>query len=353
MGELRILNGDTMRIDMPIDNSMIERACDSINEHGLSKLWIINENEDATFESLNFLKGFSEMSATILVVDLFGNFTDFDNLYLFNNLEELLCMIKNDEIVDLSRFLNLKKLTTVKIESFINLNVSPLKELCFWGVLTNNFTNGKLNPNMLSQLQQLQCLRLLYHVNDFSFEEVNGLDNLEKVIISQCNIKNLNGIEKFPKMRVIDLSYCYSLNDISSITNLPNLVRLELGHCPKIKNLDILRDIPTLRVLSLINFKEVNIDIIKVLNELRCLYLENCKSIPSIKFIDDLKKLLTIIIINTKIVDGDITPALRLKHVGIMGMRHYNIDTDDRNIFPRSEKYSYGYWSHLENILKA
>ena len=84
------------------------------------------------------------------------------------------------------------------------------------------------------------------------------------------------------------------------------------------------------------------------------MYLENCKSIPSIKFIDDLKKMLGLLILGTKIVDGDITPALRLKSVGITPMRHYNIDTDDDNIFPHNgDKYSYSYWTHLDNILNS
>ncbi len=350
---LKILNGDTLRIDMPIGSSIVKRACNTVKRHRLTKLWISNKNEDSTFESLNFLKDFSEITATILVVELFGNFTDFDNLYLFDNLEELLCMVNNDEMIDLSRFLKLKKLTTVKIESFMNLNVSPLKELCFWGALTNKFANGKLNPIKLSQLRQLRCLRLLYNVKDFSFEEVSGLDNLERVVISQCNIKNFNGIEKFTNIRDINAGYCYSLNDISAIKDLPNLVRLELGPCPRIKNLDIIADNNILRVLSLLSFKEVDIDIIRTLKELRFLHLENCKSIPSIKFIDDLKKLFGILILNTKIVDGDITPALRLKSVGITAMRHYNIDTNDTDIFPLGNKYSYGYWTDLDNIMNS
>lgn len=177
------------------------------------------------------------------------------------------------------------------------------------------------------------------------------LDNLEKIVVKQCNIKNLNGIEKFPQVKDITLWYCSSLNDITAIKKLPNLLRLEIGPCPRIKDLDILTNNNVLRVLCIKSYKNVDAEIIKTLKELRFLYLDNCNPIPSIKFIDDLKNMLGLLILGTKIIDGDITPALKLKNVGITAMRHYNLDVDDPNLFPPHEqKYSYAYWTNLDNI---
>ena len=352
MKELVILNGDTMRIKFPINSSTIKRASALVRRRSLTRLEIFNESPQATIQSLKFLNDFTE-AKRITSLEVYSRFCDFDNLYLFENIEILDCFIDNNESLDLSRFKKLKVLMATRLEPFTGLDNTNIEELKIFGEQGSTLINTKPDPKKLSQLRQLRCLRVLYHVKDFSFEEVSGLDNLEMVIICQCNIKNLNGLEKFPKIRLLDLTYCYSLNDISPIKNLPNLVSLELGPCPKIKNLDILREIPTLRVLSLHSFKEVNTDIIKSVKELRFLYLENCKSIPTIKFIDDLKKMLGLLILGTKIVDGDITPALRLKSVGITPMRHYNIDTDDRNLFPLGQKYSYGYWTDLDNILNS
>ena len=337
---------------MPIDGATLELANSIFIEQGLTKLEVFNNSPQGFAYSLKVFNDFSE-AKRIKSIDIYGNFYDYDWLYKFENLEELTCFIHDGETLDLSHFKKLKGLTTTRLEPFINLDNTNIEELKVWGELGSTLINVKPDPKKLSQLHQLRCLRLLCHVKDFSFEEVSGLDNLERVIISQCNIRNFNGIEKFPHVKDITAWYCYSLNDISAIQALPNLLRLDLGPCPKIKNLDILREIPTLRVLSLHSFKEVNTDVIKSLKELRFLYLENCKSIPSIKFIDALKKMLGLLILGTKIVDGDITPALKLKYVGITPMRHYNIDTDDRNLFPLGGKYSYGYWSKLENILNS
>lgn len=343
--ELKIIRGDTLSIHLPtdrsIDSSIIKKACDTIKSYKLTKIWISNEFSPK-FDSLNFLTDFSEVAAEIVEVLLAGRLCDLDNLYLFNNLEDFFWLAKNDEIVDLSRFTKLKILTTSRMESFVNLDVSPLQALHFCGGYEPH-PRPKLNPDMLSQLKYLRMLNLSDHVTDFSFEEVNGLDNLERFVITQCNIKNLNGIEKFPSIRSIDACYCYSLNDISAIKKLPNLVWLELGPCSRIKDLDVLANNDNLRALCLNSYKNVDVELIKTLKGLRFLYLESCNPIPSIKFIDDLKNL-EAVLIHTKIVDGDLTPAMRMKFAAISDMRHYNIFSDD---LPRNKAYAYPYWNDL------
>lgn len=352
--DLKIIrNSKALSITLPLNDSTIRRANAMIIEQGLTKISIDRKPSSAPACSLKFLNDFTE-AKRITSLKVYSGFYDFDSLYRFENVEILDCFIDNGETLDLSRFKKLKVLTTTKLEPFTNLDNTNIEELKVWGELGSKLVNVKPDPKKLSQLRQLRCLRVLYHVKDFSFEDLSGLDNLERVIISQCNIRNFNGIEKFPQVKAITAWYCYSLNDISAIKKLPNLLRLDFGPCPKIKNLDILREIPTLRVLSLHSFKEVDTDVIKSIKELRFLFLEYCNPIPSIKFIDDLKKMLGLLIIGTKIVDGDITPALKLKNVGITPMRHYNLDVDDPNLFPPHEqKYSYGYWSKLENILNS
>ena len=258
-------------------------------------------------------------------------------------MEYLSCDVINEEKVDLSRFTKLKKLSTSRLESFINLSASHLQALHFCGYF-EPYPRPKLNPELLSQLKHLRSLNLSHHVIDFTFEDVTELDNLERVIIVQCNIKNLNGIEKFHKIRYVDVGYCYSLSDISAIKELPNLAWLNLGPCPRIKNLDDIVNNKSLRALCLESYKNVDIEKIRSLKELQFLYLDNCNPIPSIRFIDDLKNMLGLLILGTKIIDGDLTPAMRLKDAGITVMRHYNIDEDD---LPNNKEYSYPYWRDL------
>ena len=90
----------------------------------------------------------------------------------------------------------------------MDLNNSTIEELCAFGVFGSTTLNTKLDPKELSHLHRLKCLRLLHKVKDFSFEEVGVLDNLEKIVIKQCNIKNLNGIEKCTQVKDITLWYC-------------------------------------------------------------------------------------------------------------------------------------------------
>jgi len=352
--DLKILcYGDELRIILPINETTIERAIAIIKERGLTKLSIVRNTSQAPAYSLKFLNDFTE-AAKITSLELYAYFYDFDSIYRFENLESLDCFIFNDETLDLSRFQKLKTLTTTSLEPFMNLNNSTIEELCVFGEFGSTVLNTKLDPKKLSQLHRLKCLRLLHKVKDFSFEEVGVLDNLEKIVIKQCNIKNLNGIEKCTQVKDITLWYCSSLNDITAIKKLPNLLRLEIGPCPRIKDLDILTNNNVLRVLCIKSYKNVDAEIIKTLKELRFLYLDNCNPIPSIKFIDDLKNMLGLLILGTKIIDGDITPALKLKNVGITAMRHYNLDVDDPNLFPPHEqKYSYAYWTNLDNILNS
>ena len=335
-----------MNIDLPSFkyrySSMVKKACDAIKSNRLTKITIYND-KSKKFDSLDFLTDFSEVSAQILEVCLAGNFCNLDNLYLFNNLEYLFWLAENDEILDLSRFAKLKKLSTSRLESFINHDKSPLQALHFGGGYEPHM-RPKLNPKILSQLKRLRMLTLSDYVVDFSFEGVTGLDNLEKVVITQCNIKNLNGIEKFSNIRYVDVGYCYSLNDISAIKKLPNLAWLNIGPCPRIKNIDDIANNKSLRSLCLESYKNVDIEIIRSIKELQFLYLDNCNPIPSIKFLDDLKNMVALLIIGTKIIDGDLTPAMRLKHAGITVMRHYNIDEDN---LPNNKEYGYPYWREL------
>ena len=340
--ELKIVDGNMLSIYLPsdriIDSSTFKQACDTVKNYKLTKIDISNEFSP-NFDSLNFLTNFSDVASEIVEVNLGGKLCDLDNLYIFNNLEKLFCFVKNNEIVDLSRFAKLKKLSTSRLESFINLNVSPIQALNIHGGF-EPCPRLKLNPELLSQLKQLRLLNLSNHIIDFSFEKVNGLDSLEIVVITQCNIRNLNGIEKFPQVKDITLWYCSSLSDISAINKLPNLLNLDLGPCPRLKDLNVLASNDNLRALCLNSYKNVDIEIIKTLKELRFLYLYHCNPIPSIKFIDDLKKMVGLTLLSTKIIDGDLTPAMRLKDTDIMVMRHYNIDEDK---LPSDMKYSYPY----------
>ncbi len=341
--DIKVINdslyGKTLRITLPIRKSMIKRINTMVIEHDVTRLVIVRESSREPVCSLKFLNNIAE-SKRITSLELYSYFYDFDCVYRFENLESLDCFIFNDETLDLSRFKKLKTLSTTQLEPYENLDKTIIERLNVVGSFGSTLINAKLDPGKLSQLHQLKDLRLFEKVKDFSFEDVTELDNLERVIIVQCNIKNFNGIEKFPSLKSVVASYCSSLSDISAIKKLPNLLSLDIGPCPRLKDLNVLASNDNLRALCLNSYKNVDIEIIKTLKELRFLYLYHCNPIPSIKFIDDLKKMVGLTLLSTKIIDGDLTPAMRLKDTDIMVMRHYNIDEDK---LPSDMKYSYPY----------
>lgn len=195
--DLKILcYGDELRIILPINETTIERAIAIIKERGLTKLSIVRNTSQAPAYSLKFLNDFTE-AAKITSLELYAYFYDFDSIYRFENLESLDCFIFNDETLDLSRFKKLKTLSTTQLEPYENLDKTIIERLNVVGSFGSTLINAKLDPGKLSQLHQLKDLRLFEKVKDFSFEDVTELDNLERVIIVQCNIKNFNGIEKF------------------------------------------------------------------------------------------------------------------------------------------------------------
>lgn len=178
--DLKILHdGDTLSITLPLNETTIERANVIIKERRLAKIRISCGQSKSLVCSLKFLNDFTEVKR-ITSLKLNSYFYDFDSIYRFENLESLSCYIFNDETLDLSRFQKLKELNTDSLEPFMNLNNSIIEELCVFGVFGSTVLNTKLNPQKLSQLHRLRCLRLLHKVKDFSFEEVDGLDNLEK-----------------------------------------------------------------------------------------------------------------------------------------------------------------------------
>ncbi|MDE6966503.1 MAG: hypothetical protein K2O94_05955, partial [Clostridiales bacterium] len=209
--DIKVINdslyGKTLRITLPIRKSMIKRINTMVIEHDVTRLVIVRESSREPVCSLKFLNNIAE-SKRITSLELYSYFYDFDCVYRFENLESLDCFIFNDETLDLSRFKKLKTLSTTQLEPYENLDKTIIERLNVVGSFGSTLINAKLDPGKLSQLHQLKDLRLFEKVKDFSFEEVTGLDNLENIVISQCNIKNLNGIEKFPSLKSVVASYC-------------------------------------------------------------------------------------------------------------------------------------------------
>jgi hypothetical protein len=136
--------------------------------------------------------------------------------------------------------------------------------------------------------------------------QIPQLGNLDLV---QANYSTLSGIERFPGIRKLTIAYLPTLVDLSPLTvfAVGDLEILEFGDCPKLAHHHQVR----------------------VIRSLRRLAFNKCGEIPSLSFLDDLQSLESLSFVNTNIVDGDLTPCLRLKFAGFFDKRHFSHRSSD------------------------
>ena len=125
--------------------------------------------------------------------------------------------------------------------------------------------------------------------------------------------KSLFGIACLRNLEELDIEYCRKLEDISEMGNLKKLKILRLFDLPnKVNDFTILSDLQYLEKLYLINTEE-----------------GGQKSIPTIDFLKKLPNLRECFI-NYNVLDGDLTPLMRLDEANIIvDRKHYNIKNID------------------------
>ena len=139
---------------------------------------------------------------------------------------------------------------------------------------------------------------------------------LEELGLVQARNLTLSGIARFLGLRCLSVDYFPRLVDLSPLTAFTDgvLETLELGHCPKIEDHDQVR----------------------VIRSLRRLAFNQCGEIPSLSFLNDLQELESFSFVGTNIINGDLTPCLRLRFAGFLEKRHYSHRLSD---FPAAGTY--------------
>lgn len=98
---------------------------------------------------------------------------------------------------------------------------------------------------------------------------------------------------------------------------------------------DELSQLTSLELLYLDGIKKCDFAFISKLKSLKSLEMNNCGNIPNIMFLNDLPNLTRFVFINTSVLDGNLTPCLRLEHAATLDKRHYNIKN---NQLPNQKK---------------
>jgi hypothetical protein len=137
------------------------------------------------------------------------------------------------------------------------------------------------------------------------------LSNLESLAILNAPIADLQGLRALTKLRSLRLSGLRCLKSLSGVEELANLEELEVHTCRAIRSIDEIRS----------------------LTHLKKLHLNNGGKIESLKPLAELTQLESVLFYeSTDIVDGDLSPLLRLNNlarVSFQNRRHYSHRRED------------------------
>lgn len=245
--------------------------------------------------ALNFVK-LKDSIEDLDLYDLNPNFTD------GSKIDHTLLSCKKLKRIGLSNF--------DKTESEILMKMTWLEELEI-----SNYKDRKLDLIAINEMKNLRKLSM-QQIPIVSLTHLSNLTNLEKLKLIKLGINDLNGIEYLRKLENLTINYCSKLKDISGISACTQLKKLEFNMCKKIEKYEKLSD----------------------LKNLKGLVINSCGEVSSLKFIKDMSGLKFLSFVDTNIIDGDLTPCLRLEYVGTQDRKHYNVKA---KYLPKNEEYSF------------
>lgn len=307
-------------IEFPKDSRRISSIIRYINKHQISHI-SIKGDFTCSFD-LDFLNGIANPD-NIKELRLYGDFKDYSSIYRFENVVKLSTNLKGESLIDLCKFKHLLELSTCKLLTFFNLNKSNVKALHYG----NAIGRLKCESNLIVQLAQLEDLRIS-NTKDFTIGMFNNLKKLRLLWLTQCDIENFRDIKYFVDLEFIAIHYCNKFVQIDELDELPKLKYLWLENCSKLNNVTVVENIKNLKVLIMKSLKVKNFSFLKHMecqSTLNCLMLDNCGSLESIKFLDDYFNLQAFSCRQTNVLDGDLTPCLRLESARTSDKRHYNL----------------------------
>lgn len=278
----------------------INMISDFIEANNVSVIQVVSNLGSTESSDLCFLKAIKNKIA-IKEIDIAVNATSLDYVYNFSNLEclKLFNSFRNYIYVNISGFSMLKELIlngNVKVEGLVSSNLKNLT--------VNEATNYSFNEQCIS----LENLTLIHVTGIFLNNIAMSFPTLKRLTLTQIGITTLNGIKDLESLEEIEINYCNKLNDIS-----------EIVHCAKLKK---------------VYFEGINkisdISPLVALKQLKDLTFFKCGNLPSLSFINAIPSLENLLFTDTNIVDGDLTPCMRLKSAwSSFGKQHYNIDVKD------------------------
>ncbi len=127
---------------------------------------------------------------------------------------------------------------------------------------------------------------------------------LDTLMVIQCKIKSLEGIQRSQKMQCLYLYYNRSLQDISPLQNVKKTLRaLRIENCPKIDDFSVLGELENLELLE----------------------LSGSNTLPNLDFLKTMKSL-KLFSFSMNVLDGNLNPCMNISCVdSFKNRKHYNL----------------------------
>jgi hypothetical protein len=241
-----------------------------------------------------------------------------DDLNFLSSIPQLKALYLQDSIPGISTIQSLNELQWLLLpESKQKLDLSNFPKL---EVIRGSWNSKLKNLSSCNSLHTISLSK--YNPINKDIREFSYLSKLEELEINQSTIECLKGVEKIANLRSLEVSYMPRLQDISSISGLKcSLEKLRFRNCKKVASFEVIDELEHLKELG----------------------INNCGDVTSIKFIEYLKRLEHFSFVNTNVVNGDLSPCLKLKnlrHVGFLDKRHYShkLSEIEANLKSRSKK---------------
>ena len=265
------------------------------------------------------------------VVNYYGdNLAVTRKLYTDKNADGISILAKNGAPSSLENLQEFKGLKVILFHDTPQLQIDGLKHLPALEEIMLCGTSQVLDFSWVPNLQRLICD---WHVGMFRNSESSNLLSLsmekykskkgdlsdfpsfpylQRIELLQSSIQNLTGINRFPTLKEIHLTYLSKLEELGRL-NLPNLIEFVAEKCKKISDHDQIGNCLSLQELK----------------------LHECGTINSLYFINHLKNLKSFRFINTDVLDGDLSPLKRLPDVYFTEKRHFSGKVKDFNQTPK------------------
>lgn len=195
---------------------------------------------------------------------------------------------------------------------------------------TLSFTYDKHRISVFDCVSIEDLIIWSYNLNDF--QSLQKLINLKKLELITTSIKSFDGIENLEKLEKLEVTYARNLHDANALTSAKRLKWLRLQNYPKLEDLSDIDSLHQLEFLALENCKNIkDLENFFNLENLEVLAITNSGNFSSIKGIENLKSLKRLIIRDSKILDNDLSPILKLRNLEFLyfdNNKNYNFKLD-------------------------